>query len=233
MCHASCINFGIQNLTEKEIQGKRVIEVGSYNVNGSLRNIIEEMSPAEYIGVDITEGPGVDIICNADDLVKKFGENSFDIVISTEMMEHIRNWREVISNLKKLCKPNGIILITTRSYGFEYHGWPYDFWRYEVEDMKEIFSDCNIQSLEPDNLHSGVFIKAIKPINFVEKNFKDYKLHNIVVNQRRKEFHNINYLNPAFTWQILVIRWNKLRVEQFLQKVQVKLKDLKRGFSGH
>ncbi len=150
MCHVSCIVFGAKYLSKDEVKGKKVLEVGSYDVNGSLRPIIESWEPAEYIGVDIEEGPGVDVICNADNIVEHFGKETFDIVISTELLEHVWDWRRVISNIKNICKSNGIILITTRSYGFPYHAYPYDFWRYELEDMKNIFSDCELMVLEND-----------------------------------------------------------------------------------
>jgi SAM-dependent methyltransferase len=187
MCNTSCIIFGATNLSEREIKGKRVIEVGSCDFNGSLRAIIEQWGPAEYIGVDIREGPGVDIICDAESLVERFGKDSFDVVISTELLEHVMNWKRVISNIKNICKPNGIILITTRSFGFGYHGYPYDFWRYEVEDMKNIFSDCIIEKLEIDKLEPGVFMKARKPSNFNEKDLSNYELYSIIVNKRVRE----------------------------------------------
>lgn len=110
MCDANCIIFGATNLTKAEVEGKKIIEVGSYDVNGSLRPIVENWNPAEYIGVDIEHGPGVDIICPAENLVEKFGINKFDLVISTCALEHIKNWGEAISNIKNICKPNGVIL---------------------------------------------------------------------------------------------------------------------------
>jgi SAM-dependent methyltransferase len=137
----SAIVFAAKNLDKSEIKGKRVIDVGSYDFNGSIRPLIESWEPAEYIGVDILDGASVDVVCNADDLVDKFGKESFDVVLSLEMLEHSRNWKRSISNIKNICKPNGIILITTRSYGYPCHGFPNDFWRYELEDMKHIFSD--------------------------------------------------------------------------------------------
>ncbi len=53
MCTIECIMFGAQNLCKEEVAGKRVLEIGSYNVNGSLRQIVKSWGPAEYIGVDI------------------------------------------------------------------------------------------------------------------------------------------------------------------------------------
>jgi predicted SAM-dependent methyltransferase len=87
MCHPSCIEFVMRNLSREEIEGKKVIEIGSYNVNGSVQQYIKSFNPKMYLGVDITEGPNVDIICNAENLVEKFGKESFDIVISNEMLE--------------------------------------------------------------------------------------------------------------------------------------------------
>jgi len=186
MCNAYCILFGAINLNPEEVRGKRAIDIGSYDTNGSLRPLVESYYPAEYIGVDIAEGPGVDMICKAEDILDRFGKESFDIVISTELLEHIWDWRKVVRNIKNICKEGGIILITTRSYGHPYHGHPHDFWRYELEDMKHIFSDCLIEKLEKDPA-KGVFIKAEKTHDFVEKDLADYKLYSILLNKRAKE----------------------------------------------
>ncbi len=187
MCNINCILFGARYLTKEEIEGKRVIEVGSYDVNGGLRSYVESLKPSEYIGVDIKEGPGVDVVCRAEDLTKRFGDESFDVVISTELLEHIKDWRKVISNLKNISKKGGIILITTRSIGAPYHAYPYDFWRYEPEDMMKIFADCEIIALEKDTYSPGVFIKLKKPQKFLEKNPTDYELYSIVIGRRVKE----------------------------------------------
>lgn len=186
MCNAYCILFGAINLKPEEVEGKRVIEIGSYDTNGSLRPLVESYRPREYIGVDIAEGPGVDMICRAEDILGKFGKESFEVIISTELIEHIQDWRKVVHNIKNIGKPGGIILITTRSYGAPYHGHPYDFWRYEIEDMKHIFSDCLVEKLEKDPA-KGVFIKAKKLTKFAEKNLSDYKLYSVLLNRRVKE----------------------------------------------
>lgn len=162
------------------------------DVNGSLRPLLESFKPEQYVGVDVIKGRGVDILCNAEDLLDKFQRESFDVLISTELLEHVRNWKKTVSNFKNAVKPSGIILVTTRSYDFHYHGFPYDFWRYEIDDMKNIFSDCVIEKLEKDP-EKGVFIKVRKPIDFVERNLSDYELYSIVVDKRIKQLNEQDF----------------------------------------
>lgn len=179
MCNRKCLEFVEDTITAAEVYGKSILEVGSRDMNGSVRPIVEKLFPEKYIGVDISEGKRVDRLCNAMDLVKVFGEQSFDVVITTEMLEHAEYWREAISNIKRVLKPGGVLFITTRSEGFPYHGFPYDYWRYGLGDMQAIFSDFTIHVLMPDPYEPGVFLKAEKPYNFVEKNLKDYALYSI------------------------------------------------------
>lgn len=197
------ILFGTKNLSKAEIENKRIIEVGAYDVNGSLRSFIELFNPREYVGVDITKGPGVDVICDVKDLITTFGHQSFDLVISTELLEHVKDWQACIHNLKGVCKPNGVILITTRSYGCLYHGYPYDFWRFEKDDMLEIFEDFKILNIEVDP-ETGIFIKAFKPEVFNEKDLSRYQLYSIVSNERISALQD-NY-NHSFYYRKLIFK---------------------------
>ena len=180
MCHKSCIDFGRSHIKEKDVKDKSVIEVGAYNANGSLRPVAEAFKPALYVGVDIQPGPGVDEVCAAENLIERFGYNKFDMLICTEILEHVRNWEEIIHNIKNVIKPDGILLITTRSKEFGYHGCPFDFWRYQKSDLKYIFSDFDIEVLENDPRAPGLFLKARKPACFTEKKIINYKLYSII-----------------------------------------------------
>ncbi|MCE5214163.1 MAG: class I SAM-dependent methyltransferase [Methanobacterium sp.] len=205
MCHPSCIVFGAINLKKEDVEGKKVIEIGSYDVNGSIRSIIESLNPAEYMGVDLEEGPGVDRVCCAEEIINCFHEEAFDVVISTEMIEHVKDWRKVISNIKKICKPGGIILLTTRSYGFPFHPSPTDFWRFEYEDMESIFSDCEILVLEKDREFPGVFIKVRKPFRWKEKDLSHHMLYSMITNRKETEITDKNYKN----WHFRKIYWKE------------------------
>jgi SAM-dependent methyltransferase len=187
MCNRACIEFGRSQLRPDEVAGRDVLEVGSLDVNGSLRSVVEAMGPGRYVGVDLAPGPGVDQICDAGDLMRRFGRASFDVVLCTEVVEHVRDWRGVVANLKGVLKTGGILILTTRSCGFKYHGYPYDFWRYEIGDLQVIFSDLTVLALERDPLAPGVFVKARRPESFVEKDLSNHALHSVLTARRMRE----------------------------------------------
>src|SRR5260370_580752 len=170
-----------------DIRGKRVLEVGSLDVNGSVRGDIMALGPAEYVGIDIRPGPGVDVVCDAGDLVETFGENAFDVVISTELLEHARDWRRIVSNIKRVTKPNGVMIVSTRSYGVDFHRQPFDYWRYQQEDFETIFSDVVVEDLRLDPTDPGLLIKARKPASFVERDLSDLTLYSILRRRRQRD----------------------------------------------
>lgn len=178
----SIIDFFKANLSPQEVAGKKVIELGSRNVNGSVRPDIESKCPASYIGVDLETGPSVDLVCRLEDLFATFEPASFDIVVSTEMIEHVIDFRRAINTIKGLAKPGAIVMVSTRSIGFGYHGYPYDFWRYELEDMQKLFEDMEILKLESDG-SKGVILKARK-LAAGPKDIENYELYNVIFQKR-------------------------------------------------
>ncbi len=202
MCNPACLAYGEAHLDAADIRDRRVIEVGARNVNGSLRSYVEALGPAKYVGVDIEAGPGVDEVCNAEELVARFGSESFDVVICTEMLEHVRDWRVVISNLKRLVAPGGVLLVTTRSIGFPYHAFPWDFWRYENDDMRAIFSDFTVENVESDPTAPGVFMTARRGADFHENELESFELYSMVRQGRCRELGRVEELRFTSQWRV-------------------------------
>jgi SAM-dependent methyltransferase len=97
--------------------GKTVLEVGSLDINGSVRMFFENCA---YTGIDIGDGPGVDIVCRGENFMEP--DRSYDVVVSCEMMEHNSNWRETWLNMLRLVKPGGLVVMTCAGEGRRRHG---------------------------------------------------------------------------------------------------------------
>jgi SAM-dependent methyltransferase len=203
--------FVRKNIRSDDIKDKSIIEVGSLIVNFSVRLLFESFSPTSYKGIDIAAGPGVDQICNAEDLLIDFGTENFDILISMEVLEHVKDWQRVISNFKNILRPGGKIFIGTRSRGFDYHGYPYDFWRYELDDMRKIFSDFTINFLEPDPAGHGLFLKATKPEEFKEKDLSAFRLYSVVSRRRIKSVTLLEMILVKIFFPVMLMAKSILR----------------------
>jgi hypothetical protein len=87
-----------------------VVEIGSKNINGSVRVFYPS---ANYHGIDLCAGRDVDEVADG---VTWQPKEPVDLVICCEVLEHCEKWIEMISNVSKMLKPNGIFL-GTAAYG--------------------------------------------------------------------------------------------------------------------
>lgn len=97
---------------------KRVLDIGSLNVNGSCRRYFTD---CDYIGVDQKAGRGVDIVAKATDT--KFDE-PFDVVISFNCYEHDPDWKNNVNHNLQWLKKGGYFIAEFGSTGNAPHYFP-------------------------------------------------------------------------------------------------------------
>ena len=98
-------------------KGRRVLEVGSLDINGSIRTAFDD---CDYTGADLSPGPGVDIACPGQLL--EFPSAHFDVCVSCECFEHNPYWVETWSNMLRMTRPGGLVLMSCATTGRREHG---------------------------------------------------------------------------------------------------------------
>lgn len=96
---------------------RKVLEVGSLDINGSVRSFFTDGS---YVGVDVAAGPGVDEVCQGQ--LVDYPTGAFDVVVSCECMEHNPYWVETLSNMFRMTKPGGLVIVSFATTGRAEHG---------------------------------------------------------------------------------------------------------------
>jgi SAM-dependent methyltransferase len=95
----------------KHARPRRILEIGSYDVNGSVRELFRDWT--SYIGADLIAGPGVDIVKSGHEI--DLESNSLDLALSCECFEHNPYWLETFQNMIRMTKPGGLVVFTCAS----------------------------------------------------------------------------------------------------------------------
>lgn len=107
-------------------QNNTIVEIGACIGGFDIRSLNPQGST--YIGVDIHQVPGVDIVLT-DPYVLPFEDNSVDFVISSSCFEHCEFfWLSFLETIRVL-KPDGIFYLNAPSNG-DFHRYPVDCWRF-------------------------------------------------------------------------------------------------------
>lgn len=102
-----------------------VVEIGSQDVNGSLRDLTPP--GLRHIGVDFAPGAGVDVVLE-DPYALPFEAGSADVVVSSSCFEHSEFFWLLFLEVARLLKPGGLFYLNVPSNGF-FHRYPVDCWR--------------------------------------------------------------------------------------------------------
>jgi SAM-dependent methyltransferase len=100
---------------------RSVLEVGSKSINGSPRKYFWF---CHYFGIDLSNGKGVNYVGRLSRLYYQgmFTNHSFQVVISTEALEHDKEWDISLGIMYNVLKPNGLMIITCAAPDRQPHG---------------------------------------------------------------------------------------------------------------
>ncbi len=97
----------------------------------------------KYIGVDIGDNPHADFQILPGERLK-FEDNTFDIVISSQVLEHVQEVDEYVNECYRVLKKDGCLLLSTHGT-WQYHAAPYDFNRWTSIGLKILLERFNFE----------------------------------------------------------------------------------------
>lgn len=156
MSHPAQIEFvaALQNKFPDFFIRKNVLEIGSLNINGSIRQFFQQCN---YVGVDLGAGRDVDVVAKGEDL--SYADGSFDVVASCECFEHNPEWAKTFDNMVRMSC--GLVFFSCATTGRAEHGTR----RSNPHDAP--FCGDYYRNLTEDDVRQEVDLSAFKVYEFI------------------------------------------------------------------
>jgi SAM-dependent methyltransferase len=136
--HAAAIALMKQAICRAVPCAANVLDVGSYDVNGTFRPLIESLG-WEYTGLDIGPGQNVDIVA-AEPYTWPIQDGTYKIVICGNMLHNTAEPWRLVPEMARVLQPGGLLVIVTVSWGKPNSArMPVDAWRFMPDGMGILF----------------------------------------------------------------------------------------------
>ncbi|MDG1906697.1 MAG: methyltransferase domain-containing protein [Arenicella sp.] len=130
-------NFFADYVVDSDI--KTALEIGSRARSGVNNRDTYLPKDIEFTGIDVLDGEGVDVVCDAHQLSEHLESNKYDLVYSLNVFEHLLMPWKVVLELNKVMKKGGIVMIFTH-HAYPLHDLPWDYFRFSDNAWYSMFN---------------------------------------------------------------------------------------------
>jgi SAM-dependent methyltransferase len=151
----------------------RILDLASGTKRPSYYRFLTVDKNSDIVSVDISDERTPDIKADLEQPFP-FKDGEFDYVFCFNLLEHIYNYRNVISEASRTLKDRGKLIGTVPFLG-SVHGDPDDYFRYTMSTLNKLFKDANFKGISVEALGYGplavgyymtefLFPKFLRPI---------------------------------------------------------------------
>jgi SAM-dependent methyltransferase len=112
--------------------GEKILDYGCGNK--PYRELFGEKF-THYIGADIAGNAEAELVIDAEGKVPVAEDESFDCVLSSQVLEHVTSPRVYLREAYRVLKPAGSLVLSTHGI-WPYHPDPTDYWRWTIEGLQ-------------------------------------------------------------------------------------------------
>ena len=155
---------------------------------------------AVYHGADLTGTPGVDFTFGSDTRLP-VPDAEYDLVLSTQVLEHVRHPAAYLAECHRVLQPGGRLLLSTHGT-FRDHDCPSDFHRWTADGLKDAVAAAGFAVTRIQKLTSGP--RALM----------------FLIGQHQNEMLTSDFSWPAFYLRFLraPFRWRHAAIDQFCDR---------------
>ena len=93
-----------------------MLEIGSAGAEPFIRGLFDT---SDYTGIDLVNGPNVDVVADA----KTYKHDlAYDVVVCVSVLEHDPGWKQILKNIRELTHDRSIVIGCHGAEGNLHHG---------------------------------------------------------------------------------------------------------------
>jgi SAM-dependent methyltransferase len=94
-----------------------------------------------YLGADLEGNAMADVVLDEASGTVDLPDAVADIIVSTQVLEHVRSPRRYLEEAQRLCRPKGRLILSTHGF-FKHHPHPTDFRRWTAEGLRQELAEA-------------------------------------------------------------------------------------------
>lgn len=151
--HAYRIDVFVKNIASSiNKKNKMLLDIGAEN--SPYKKYFNKL---QYFTLDIEQNSNktISFVGDLNEKIDIIKSNSFDYILCTQVLEHIKRPHNAFSEFSRILKPGGKLFLTTHM-SFDLHMEPNDFFRFTKYGLKSLGEDVGLKlvHLQP---HGGIF----------------------------------------------------------------------------
>ncbi len=153
-------------------KGMKILEIGPDGNPSSFQKLVN-IPEIRWETLDLVDIHKPTHLVN-EEYTFPLADNSYDLIVSANVIEHVRKIWTWMKELTRICKSGGV-LITVCPLSWPFHEYPVDCWRIYPEGMKALYEEAGLktefvtcENLELLGSREGGPFKGIKIQDFTE-----------------------------------------------------------------
>jgi SAM-dependent methyltransferase len=133
----------IETVTQIYLSNQKALLLADYGCGNMPYQPVVAPSVKEYIGIDLEENPRARIHISPQGKVQ-LADEQIDVVLSTQVLEHVENPLFYLSEAHRILQPGGLLILSTHGY-WMYHPDPTDYWRWTSAGLQKIVTESGFE----------------------------------------------------------------------------------------
>jgi SAM-dependent methyltransferase len=156
-------------------ESRKGSKVQRFTVRDAFTERGEESPAPEITGVDLIDGPGVDVVLDLSKpmttaALKKAGliVGGYQAIYCLSVLEHVRDVFQFAKQAQRLLAPGGWLFVSV-PFCWRYHGHPDDYWRFTPQAVDFLFQGLELQPGRSEIWAGGIDERTVATIDETRK----------------------------------------------------------------